>query len=418
MANSTALPGGYSFIREIGRGTFARIYEGRATDGRLVAIKMPLDASPVTCMRFMREAKVLRALPSNRHIVGYIDSGTTADGTPFLVLELLDGTTLATVLDARRRFTEPAAAALLTQLCDAFIGLHKLGVTHGDVKPTNMMLTTGTGSGRETIIVKLLDFGLVRGTQDLLRLSEDWQWPQGYDFQEDLGSMVAADTADYVAPEMIDDAQGNESEGSKTDTPSDVFSLGVILYILLTGHSPWPFTLQGDESFSTPFRQYLRYRHDEALIRPERISAPMWSIVSQALSQNPRGRHRDARLLRYDLQRFIRNCADADDSAEPQKMVRKSVDALYSSTAITVQEPPAAVHEGLSTQRPVNSHLAAIKTITGPQPQRAFPSSEPEAIAAGPQAPSKQSSAWTRLSIPLLGLGYTLVVLYILWMVL
>ena len=418
MANSTALPGGYSFIREIGRGEFAVIYEGRTADDRPVAIKMPLNTSPVSRRRFMREAKVLQALPSNRHIVEYIDSGTTTDGTPFLVLELLIGTTLAAVLDTRKRFTEPAAAALLTQVCDAFMVLHKLGVTHGGVKPTNIILTAGTGSGQETIIAKLLDFGLVRDTQGLLRLPEDWQSLRGHEFQEDLGSQMAAGTADYIAPERIDDAQLKDSQGSKTDTPSDVFGLGVILYILLTGHSPWPFKLQGDEPLSKQFRRYVRHRHDEALIRPVHVSAPMWNIVSHALSQKPRGRQRDACMLRYDLQRFIQDGAGVDHSDEHQKIAIESADALYSNTTVSAQEPPAAMHERFSTQRLIKAHLTAIKDITEPQPQRAFPSDEPGAMAAGPQNPSKQSSAWTRLSMPVFGLGYTLFVLYILWMIL
>ena len=140
MGETHSLPGGYSFLREIGRGAFAGIYEGLDGNGRKVAIKMLRNPTEMAKKRFAREVKVLQALPQNRHIVRYLDSGHTQDNTPFLVLELLEGTTLANILQSGRRFSETAAATLMLQLCDAFTELHKLGVTHGDIKPTNIAI--------------------------------------------------------------------------------------------------------------------------------------------------------------------------------------------------------------------------------------------------------------------------------------
>ena len=325
-AGSRVLPGGYTVGATIDTGSFARVFHGQTADGRAVAIKVLKSEHAQARKRFAREIKVMQAMPENPHVVQYIDHGETSDGTPFIVLEYLDGITLGKLLHSGVRLTESAACALMFQLCDSFGGLHRLGVTHGDIKPNNIMLSWSDGVDPKELMaseiihigtfersgfhITLLDFGLVRDAQGLLRLFEEHNFLPGHDFEEDIDAGMLTGTPEYIAPEQVADARHGDPALTRTDTPSDVFGLGVIFFELLSGRSPWPFrpNAVNAEQYKQQTKAYLdeRVGTTEPPVQLSNIAPALWSIIARALHPDPKLRQGDAKTLAADIRRYVR----------------------------------------------------------------------------------------------------------------
>jgi serine/threonine-protein kinase len=271
--------------------------------------------------------KVLRALPANPYVAAYRDHGSLPDGSLFLVSEFVAGFTLGRLLASGRRFSEQAACALMLQLCKAFNGLHRLGVTHGDIKPNNVMLTKpasapGLSQGesatkvihlaqieRSAVGVRLLDFGLVRDAQGLLNLFERHRMLPGRDFEEELDAGMLTGTPEYIAPEQLADARREPGMPTRTDTPADVFALGVVFYEMLTGTVPWPFVAADDDTedmLALKVKNYLDRRAAGQTPTPPRgIGRALWSVIARTLDPDPKLRPRDAAALAEDLERYM-----------------------------------------------------------------------------------------------------------------
>jgi serine/threonine protein kinase len=181
-----------------------------------VALKFMLDAirSNESVERFLREARAAVRLKSE-HVARVIDVGTMETGTPFMVMELLEGMDLGGLLDQRKWLGVEEAVEFLCQVCDAIAEAHSKGIIHRDLKPANLFLTKGA-NGRS--LVKVLDFGISKaaGPEDvsLTRTSAI------------MGSPL------YMAPEQM--------RASRLATErSDIWSLGVILYELIAGRPPF-----------------------------------------------------------------------------------------------------------------------------------------------------------------------------------
>ena len=209
------LPPQYEIESLIGRGGMGAVYRGRHLGlNRPVAIKvLPADmlGDPEFAVRFRREARTLAKL-HHPGIVSVHDSGETADGNLYFAMELVEGTDLAHLI--RGKALPPAAALeIASQVCDALQYAHDQGVIHRDIKPANVLVTR---DGR----AKLADFGLARPDEDIHSRVTKTQRVMG--------------TADYMAP---------EHRAGLPDHRADIFSLGVMLYEMLTGHTPrgnWP----------------------------------------------------------------------------------------------------------------------------------------------------------------------------------
>jgi serine/threonine protein kinase len=208
--------GAYRLLKKLGDGGMSTVWLAERADGQFegqVAIKLlppSLAGHAGFRERLHREAQILAGL-SHKNIAKLLDAGIADDGTPYLVLELVQGQSVTAWCDARHASVRDRVALML-QVCDAVAYLHGNLVIHRDIKPSNVMVDQ-TGS------VKLVDFGIAK----LLDESRS-----GAELTEQHGG---AFTPDYAAPEQI--------QGRPLTTAADVYSLGALLYRLLSGFAPY-----------------------------------------------------------------------------------------------------------------------------------------------------------------------------------
>lgn len=213
--------GSYRILREIGEGGMGTVYLAEREDvGKRAALKRVRDgrlASPAQLQRFLLERRVLARL-EHPNIARLLDAGLTEDKLPYLVMEYVEGTPITEYCD-KHRLTVSERLHLYQQVCLAVQHAHRNLVVHRDLKPSNILVTqsAATKAGAE---VKLLDFGIAK----LLGENES---------QEPALTRQGAPvlTPEYASPEQV--------RGEPITTASDVYSLGMVLYELLSGHRPY-----------------------------------------------------------------------------------------------------------------------------------------------------------------------------------
>ncbi|HEY6458731.1 MAG TPA: protein kinase, partial [Polyangiaceae bacterium] len=257
------IAGKYEITRVLGQGGMGVVVAARHRElGELVALKFLRPSSgekPESFARFAREARTANRI-KNEHVARVYDAGT-ADGAPFMVMEYLTGEDLAHVLG---RGPLPAAEAvdLLLQACEAVADAHNLGIVHRDLKPANLFVTTSSDGAP---FVKVLDFGISKS----LALGD----PSVTATAAVMGSPL------YMSPEQL-------ASSRSVDARADVWSLGVILYEMLAGKTPF-----AGESFATLSAAILRGTYvPVSELRPDCPPA-----LEQAIAGAP-ARDRDARL--------------------------------------------------------------------------------------------------------------------------
>jgi serine/threonine protein kinase/tetratricopeptide (TPR) repeat protein len=310
--------GPYTIVRELGEGGMGTVYLAERQDlGNLVAIKVLRDAwvSAARRERFLSEQRMLAQL-NHPSIARLYDADTRPDGTPWFVMEYVDGVPL-TEYCRERASTIRECLELLRSVCEAVQYAHQHAVIHRDLKPSNILVKSDGA-------VRLLDFGIAKQLQDL-------------DSPQDQARTVARlMTPAYAAPEQV--------RMQQTGVQTDVYSLGIILYELLTGRLPF------DLSNRTPGEA-------EAIIvagDPEAPSAvangagqraasrAAWSdldvLCLSAMHKDPERRYRSVEALIRDLDHFLKNePLEARPDNLPYKLgkfVRRNRRAVFASAVV------------------------------------------------------------------------------------
>lgn len=275
------LDGKYSLVERLGKGGMGTVY--RATHlliDRPVAIKVlnPHFVEDEEAQeRFRREARAAGRL-QHQNVAAVTDFGRTEDGLVYIVMELLEGRSLRDVLSREAPLDAARAVSLMLQISAAVAAAHEARVIHRDLKPGNIFVVQRKHAPP---VVKVLDFGIAKLAADAIEDDEDDQQTL-----TKVGVMIG--TPRYMSPEQCD--------GGKLTPASDVYSLGIILYEMLTGTTPF--------SGSTPLA--IAMKHSKEVPRSPRefvssIPAPLEEIVLHALEKLPGNRPQDAGAFRREL---------------------------------------------------------------------------------------------------------------------
>ncbi len=267
------LGGRYRIERELGRGGMAKVFEGADTVlGRQVAVKIlaPQFAEDEGFVqRFRREAQAAARL-SNPNVVSVFDTGTDG-GVHYIVMEYVEGRTLADYLSGGGRIMPERAVEIGESVCGALSAAHAQGVIHRDIKPGNIMLTP---SGQ----VKVADFGIARMTTTAETIAQ---------------TAAVLGTASYLSPE--------QAQGQPVDGRSDIYSLGCVLYEMVTGRPPFV----GDSPVAVASKQVLEQPVPPSKLNPD-VTPELDAVILRALAKNPANRYQSAEELRADLDRARR----------------------------------------------------------------------------------------------------------------
>jgi serine/threonine protein kinase len=368
----------YRAVRRIDAGGMGEIWEADDTLlGRRVAIKVlaaELAGDRAAVRRFRREARATAKLahPNVTRVFDFVDGET-----PFLVLELLEGHTLAERLRRGGAVPPVEAARIAAAVADSLDAAHRAGIIHRDIKPSNIMLTP---SGE----VKVMDFGIAAA----------------WEVHSTTGQQLLA-TASYVAPERV--------AGGRASPAGDLYSLGVVLYEMLTGRLP----------FVADTAEQLLRAHLEASPRPVRARSP-WvppeiaAVCEAALAKNPAERPASAAALAARLRAAAEAAADAlasdrisADSPEPTRALSADqtqvVDASHKVRRFPTIKAAAAVAVLLGI---AGAALALWQTTNVDR----RPSGHPPSAATVRQAPPTRATSvivtlryrarvWTRCTV-------------------
>jgi eukaryotic-like serine/threonine-protein kinase len=267
MSTQTLARGRYRVADVLGRGGMAVVYLARDDElDRPVAIKLlagHLADDTIFRDRFVREARLAAGL-SQPNIVQIYDAGED-DGHPYIVMEYVDGRSLADELDLDGPLDPGRVVDLGVQVCAGLEHAHATGLVHRDIKPGNLLLG-------ENGTVKIADFGIARAAETT-RLTQ-------------MGSVLG--TAAYLAPE--------QALGEEVTAAADIYSLGCVLYECLTGRTPYVFETLAE----------LAVKHREEPIRPVRELRPeipegLEAVVMRSLARNPEYRPPSAAALGQEL---------------------------------------------------------------------------------------------------------------------
>ncbi|HUS28037.1 MAG TPA: serine/threonine-protein kinase [Kofleriaceae bacterium] len=262
----------YEIRSQLGKGGMGSVYRGwQLSVDREVAIKVihpKLSNDRSAVKRFLREARLASRL-SQPNIVNVYDFGQS-EGVLYLVMELLRGHTLASELGKGRRLNPKRTVTIASQLCDALEAAHAQGIVHRDLKPSNIVILDDP-PGRD--LIKVLDFGLAKS------------------LKQDSGSLVTntdalLGTPLYMAPEQID--------GRESDQRADLYSLGCMLYEMLSGRPPFV-----DNAVSAVL---ARHMHDTHVELPPHVPVRLRSMIDQLLVKKPEDRLQSAGDVRKILE--------------------------------------------------------------------------------------------------------------------
>ncbi len=342
----------YHVDRRLAGGGMGVVYEATDTRlGRKVAVKVvhshyAHDARILE--RFRREAEAAGGL-EHPHIVQITDFLEPPEGPPFLVMELLQGESLADVIKRERTLPAGRAAFIAWQVLDALGAAHAAGIVHRDLKPANIFLTTIAGVHD---VVKLVDFGVaqLRGSTKKLTL---------------LGDMIG--TPSFMSPEQV--------TGEPVDGRTDLYSLGVVLYGCLVGTPPF-----WSEDPNETLRRVLKREYKPLVEAAPEVDPALAAVIERALSARADDRYSAAAEMRSALTPWVEGAGGLDlHRAEPEGAAPPSAtDAAPTVTAVppsAAQTPDPASNRGvwlavLAAVVAAALLYASAEVLGGPAPAR------------------------------------------------
>ncbi len=376
------IDGKYRLVRIIGTGGMGAVYEGEnVLIRRRVAIKILHAASTSSAdsvRRFEREAQAAGEI-GNDHILEVLDIGSLPNGDRYLVMEYLDGETLAERIERYGRLTPGQIAPIARQFLTALVSAHAAGIIHRDLKPENIFIVRSK-AGR-TDFVKLIDFGISKFSRP---------------FAEGEQRMTRADavlgTPVYMSPEQ---ARG----ASETDVRSDIYSCGVILYESVTGQLPF----DGESFNDLMFKIALSDAPSPLSVLPS-LDPEFSDIINRAIARNPNKRFPSAQEFADAIDIWI-----AKNGVEETSLVMPRPDALRRGVAVrnaaTISPPDDNLLEVQGTEPP---HATAELRRTGTE--ESWARSKPEPLPRG--ARSRKSGLLAAVSIAgLLAVGLGIAVM-------
>ena len=331
--------GAYEIVREIGRGGMGAVYEAVRVDREFqkrVAIKLVKRGMDTDFIlrRFRKERQILAAL-DHQNIARLLDGGTTDDGLPYFVMEFIEGQPLYLYCD-ERQLNINERLKLFRSICDALSYAHQKQVVHRDIKPSNVLVTRDG-------VPKLLDFGIAK------LLNPDLAGDITHD---PTATAMRLMTPEYASPEQV--------QGAPITPSTDVYSLGVLLYELLTGHRP--------------YRLFNRAPHEIARVICEEAPAPLSIIITRPHDLLERGneettlehvyRNRGATIevLRRDLAGLLEDIVSRALRKEPEWRYPTALQLAEDITSFLEGRPlsnlPDAPRPGQIKPSPASSETA------------------------------------------------------------
>ena len=360
--------GHYEIVAELGRGGMGVVYKGyEPALARYVAIKELAPALAHDTMlveRFLREARSMAAL-NDPHIIQIYFIGQE-DEQPFFVMEFVDGESLSQVIKREQRLPVGDALKILHQATKGLSVAHDQGVIHRDIKPANLMLTQ---RGQ----VKIADFGIALANRD---------------FDSKLtGTGQLVGTPGYLSPEVC--------LGKPVDQRSDIFALGIVLFEMLTGRTPF-----SDESPLKLMLDVVQSQIPDVRELNQSVDADVAALLAKMLAKDPADRYQDAHELIRDLEKMPQVVQGGPLSMKVAAPSGPAATLVAMATPVTpmasrVPTPPPRVGSLPSTSAaPVVPAAAAATAMGSTRPGVTQPSSEP------PPRPSRTVwPAWAALAL-------------------
>jgi serine/threonine protein kinase/Tfp pilus assembly protein PilF len=267
LTRGTTFAGRYEIIEELGKGGMGKVYRVEDTklkqEVALKLIKPEISSDKKTIERFRNELKTARMI-AHKNVCRMFDIGESKD-SHFITMEFIRGEDLKSLIRKMGQLSAGQAVSIAKQVCDGLIEAHKLGVVHRDLKPQNIMIDRG-GEAR------IMDFGIARSLEG-----------RGI-----TGAGVMIGTPDYMSPEQV--------EGKETDQRSDIYSLGVILYEMVTGRVPF----EGDTALTIAVKHKTEAPKDPREFNTQ-LSEDLSRLILRCLEKEKEKRYQSAEEVRAEL---------------------------------------------------------------------------------------------------------------------
>jgi serine/threonine-protein kinase len=373
MAQDTTLPspgdlivGKYRIERLIGRGGMGAVFAAQhELLNQRVALKLLLGEladSKEASVRFLNEARAAAQI-QGEHVARVLDIGQLPTGAPFMVLEYLEGADLAAVLHQRGPLPVVEVADYALQALDALAQAHAAGIVHRDLKPANLFLTRRHDG---TSLVKVLDFGISKNLASA--------GPQGM-----TSTRAVLGSPEYMSPEQLRTPR-------EVDARTDLWSFGVILYELLTGHMPFT-----GESLAELFVQILeRVPPPVRTLRPD-IPLGLEMVISRCMTRDPNGRYANVSELAAELMFF------ASEQTRALALARGSAPGLRA--AMAAQQSGALPIVSATTASPWGGTKGGLSPETGRSRKVALAAVVILGLAVGAVGSAVAVRAWTNRGV-------------------